>query len=109
MTLRKFKKKICEKVKARYLEQSKSYFKEDNFEPIGFYRTLLILNLPWRNEETELLEVDTGLKFNVNNVAVLKAKKEFCTIDDEVLESSFFSGFLKLLFKIYSKEYYLTL
>jgi exonuclease III len=48
--------------------------------------------MPWRDEESEVLDVDAEVVFQDNSYDILQRKKEFCKLDDETLD-----GYLETL------------
>ncbi|KAG2192949.1 hypothetical protein INT47_004688 [Mucor saturninus] len=55
-------------------------------EPSEFFRTLIMLYKPWRDEEKELLDIIHEDVFNSNINLIMERKKEFCAIDDATLD-----------------------
>jgi hypothetical protein len=57
-----------------------------------YFRVLIMLYMPWRDEESEVLDVDAEVVFQDNSYHILQGKKEFCKLDDETLD-----GYLETL------------
>ncbi|KAG2191489.1 hypothetical protein INT47_013266 [Mucor saturninus] len=55
-------------------------------EPSEFFRSLIMLYKPWRDEEKELLDIIHEDVFNANINLIMERKKEFCAIDDATLD-----------------------
>ncbi|CEP10131.1 hypothetical protein, partial, partial [Parasitella parasitica] len=59
--------------------------KNDESRP-DYFRTLLMLYKPWRNEETELLNVNAEEVVNINSALIAFNFQEFTKIDEDALE-----------------------
>ncbi|KAG2215280.1 hypothetical protein INT45_012702 [Circinella minor] len=53
--------------------------------PLDYYRELVMLYLPWRDEEIDVLLVDCETTFRRNQEAILANRREFTTFDDATL------------------------
>ena len=53
--------------------------------PLDYYRELVMLYLPWRDEEIDVLLVDCETTFRQNQEAILANRREFTTFDDATL------------------------
>ncbi|KAG2215279.1 hypothetical protein INT45_012701 [Circinella minor] len=53
--------------------------------PLDYYQELVMLYLPWRDEEIDVLLVDCETTFRRNQEAILANHREFTTFDDATL------------------------
>ncbi|CEP17045.1 hypothetical protein [Parasitella parasitica] len=74
-------------IKRRKKSKIIRYYKFDvENTPEDYFRTLLMLYHPWRNEQNELIDVDCIDKFNGLRDSVMESKLEFCKLDDNALD-----------------------
>lgn len=55
------------------------------YDPDNYYRELLMLYLPRRNEVTKLIDIDLQAKFTQHRSQILQNRKQFNSFEDTVL------------------------
>lgn len=58
-------------------------------DPDNYFREMLMLYYPWRNEKEELLDIDGDTSFLRHQVDILRVRKHFHALEDDVMETAF--------------------
>lgn len=77
---------IFKRRNSRVIRYRNYYYEED---PENYIREHLMLFLPWRNEEANILQQDMEKLFNDNEAHILSIKRKFNAIDDLNLAKAF--------------------